>query len=181
MSGIDLSGQVGPLGRPNTRFQETFAISGGGYRGLFCAEVLARIEGDVAMRDRFDLIAGTSIGGIIACALAVGIRATEIRDAIAEHGKSIFPGRRISIATGARLTARMRWRRRSRKRSESRTSGSGSIRSIPGYSFRRSAKLPRAPRCFARGVLRERMQRPLHYWTLRSPRLRHPRTFRRTR
>lgn len=43
------------------------------------------------MRDRFDVIAGTSIGGIIACALAVGVRATAIRDAIAEHGKHIFP------------------------------------------------------------------------------------------
>lgn len=90
MSEIDLSGEVGPLDRPNTRFQ-ILAISGGGYRGLFCAETLARIEGGVALRERFDLIAGTSIGGIIACALAVGVRAGAIRDAIAEHGKSIFP------------------------------------------------------------------------------------------
>jgi cGAMP-activated phospholipase len=87
---VDLSGKVGPLARSNTRFQ-ILAISGGGYRGLYCADVLARIEGNVGMRERFDLIAGTSIGGIIACALAVGVRAAEIRDAIAAQGKSIFP------------------------------------------------------------------------------------------
>jgi patatin-like phospholipase/acyl hydrolase len=90
VSEIDLSGKVAPLDRPNARFQ-ILAISGGGYRGLYCADVLARIEGSVRMRDRFDLIAGTSIGGIIACALAVGVRASDIRDAIAEHGESIFP------------------------------------------------------------------------------------------
>ena len=48
------------------------AIDGGGVRGLIPAVVLAEIERRTGRRiaDLFDLIAGTSTGGILACALA---------------------------------------------------------------------------------------------------------------
>ena len=47
------------------------AIDGGGIRGMIPAIVLAEIERRTGRRaaDMFDLIAGTSTGGILACGL----------------------------------------------------------------------------------------------------------------
>jgi uncharacterized protein len=77
------------------RFQ-ILALSGGGYRGLFTARNLELMEeqygGHVA--DRFDLIAGTSIGGILALALALRIPAKALRALFEEHGGEIFKPRR---------------------------------------------------------------------------------------
>lgn len=70
------------------------SLSGGGYRGLFTATVLAemqkRISGDLA--DKFDLIAGTSVGSILAAALAKGISATDLPGLFLTHGEEIFHG-----------------------------------------------------------------------------------------
>lgn len=76
-------------------------LSGGGYRGLFTAKVLADIEQQTgrAIRDHFDLIAGTSIGGILALAIADGIPASKLVNLFVKHGEDIFrkrsSGRRI--------------------------------------------------------------------------------------
>lgn len=69
------------------------SLSGGGYRGLFTVEVLARLERDAGrpIGECFDLIAGTSIGGIVAIGLAMGKTAEEIRQAFHEEGEHIFP------------------------------------------------------------------------------------------
>lgn len=76
------------------RFQ-ILALSGGGYRGLFTARNLELMEeqygGHVA--DRFDLIAGTSIGGILALALALRVPAKALRNLFEEHGGEIFQAR----------------------------------------------------------------------------------------
>ena len=57
------------------RFQ-VLALDGGGAKALFTAHVLARVEADIGVRiaDAFDLVAGTSAGGVIALALGAGIR-----------------------------------------------------------------------------------------------------------
>jgi patatin-like phospholipase/acyl hydrolase len=62
-----------------TRFQ-ILALDGGGAKALFTAHLLARLEQDldISIRDSFDLIAGTSAGGIIALALGAGLRPSEI-------------------------------------------------------------------------------------------------------
>lgn len=72
---------------------QILALSGGGYRGLFSARVLEKIEerSGKLIRDHFDLITGTSIGGIIAIAIACRVPAKEVREAIELNGKSIFP------------------------------------------------------------------------------------------
>jgi hypothetical protein len=51
------------------------ALSAGGYHGLFTAPILEEVErrGGGPLRDRFDLISGTSIGGVIALAVAAGV------------------------------------------------------------------------------------------------------------
>lgn len=76
------------------RFQ-ILALSGGGYRGLFSARVLELLEqkNRRPIYESFDLVAGTSIGGIIAIALACEIDAATIRQKIEERGTQIFPGR----------------------------------------------------------------------------------------
>ena len=63
------------------RFQ-ILALDGGGAKGLFSADILAHLEQDlnVSVTDHFDLIAGTSTGGIIALALGAGLRPSQIVD-----------------------------------------------------------------------------------------------------
>jgi patatin-like phospholipase/acyl hydrolase len=48
------------------------AVSGGGFLGLYTAQVLARLEAQVGepLARRFDLIAGTSVGAVLASSLA---------------------------------------------------------------------------------------------------------------
>ena len=73
------------------RFQ-ILSLSGGGYLGLYSAAVLADLEAQTGRRvvDMFDLLAGTSIGGIVALGLAAGASAASIRDAFVEDGSLIF-------------------------------------------------------------------------------------------
>lgn len=72
--------------------RQLLCLSGGGFRGLYTALVLEALEerAQRPLREVFDVIAGTSIGGWIAAALALRIPATEIRTAIAAHGPAIF-------------------------------------------------------------------------------------------
>jgi hypothetical protein len=103
------------LGRPI----QVLALSGGGYRGLFTASILEELEkiSHAPLRERFDLIIGTSIGGIIACGLATGIPMADILRAMLDRGPDIFDrrmtffGRRIPVQIprfgliGSRYTA----------------------------------------------------------------------------
>ena len=69
------------------------SIEGGGILGAFAAGALAEIERSTGRRivDYFDLIAGTSTGGIIAIGLAMGIPAARISEFYINHGRDIFP------------------------------------------------------------------------------------------
>ena len=75
------------------------ALSGGGFKGLYTAKVLERLEEElkVPIAQQFDLIAGTSIGGIIALALAYEIPCSQIVGFFNENGKKIFK-KRLSFA-----------------------------------------------------------------------------------
>ena len=74
------------------RFQ-VLSLDGGGAKALFTANVLARLEEDLELviADEFDMIAGTSAGGIIALGLGVGLRPREIADHFAELARTVFP------------------------------------------------------------------------------------------
>lgn len=74
------------------RFQ-ILSLDGGGIKGIFSAAVLAAIEEDLKTRvtDHFDLIAGTSTGGIIAIGLGLGIRPRKIVEFYLQEGPKIFP------------------------------------------------------------------------------------------
>jgi uncharacterized protein len=71
------------------------SLSGGGFFGLYTAAILARLEQEagVPLARCFDLIAGTSIGGLIALALAHEIPANKIQEAIESNGPTIFSRR----------------------------------------------------------------------------------------
>ena len=69
------------------------SIDGGGIRGIYSAYLLQRIQEEfkVDFADRFDLIAGTSSGSIVAAALAIGLKPHAIVALYEKHGEAIFP------------------------------------------------------------------------------------------
>lgn len=76
------------------------SLNGGGARGLFTINVLAEIEriiehqtgqSNVRAGDYFDLITGTSIGGILALGLASGKSARELEAVFRVQAPLIFP------------------------------------------------------------------------------------------
>jgi patatin-like phospholipase/acyl hydrolase len=71
---------------------QILSLDGGGIKGLFSAAVLAHIEDDCGVRisDHFDLITGTSTGGIIALGLGLGLSPREIVQFYCDHGPAIF-------------------------------------------------------------------------------------------
>lgn len=84
---------------------QILALDGGGAKALFTAHVLARIEEDLDVRvaDSFDLIAGTSAGGIIALALGAGVRPADICDHFNSMVHEVFPtARRRSLHRAVR-------------------------------------------------------------------------------
>ncbi|HNO77602.1 MAG TPA: CBASS cGAMP-activated phospholipase [Phycisphaerae bacterium] len=71
------------------------SIDGGGYRGLYSAHVLRRMEEawGINWHTQFGMFAGTSTGSIIAAGLASGISAAQLSDFYINHGKRIFTRR----------------------------------------------------------------------------------------
>jgi len=68
------------------------SIDGGGIRGIFAAQILKRIQEEMAIgfSDKFDIIAGTSTGSIIAAGLAVDYPIDKIVTLYKAQGKKIF-------------------------------------------------------------------------------------------
>lgn len=77
------------------RFQ-ILSLDGGGFKGMFSAAVLERLEADlgVSVVDHFDLVTGTSTGGIIALGLGAALRPAQLVDFYVDRGPDIFPGPR---------------------------------------------------------------------------------------
>ena len=72
--------------------RRVLSIDGGGILGTFPAAFLAGLERDLSkpIGEYFDLICGTSTGGIIALGLAMGLRASELLDLYEKQGPVIF-------------------------------------------------------------------------------------------
>jgi predicted acylesterase/phospholipase RssA len=73
------------------------SIDGGGIKGVFPAAFLATVEQSIGanIADYFDLIVGTSTGGVIALGLGMGLSAGDILSFYETHGPSIFGGNRF--------------------------------------------------------------------------------------
>ena len=95
---------------PSGALPQVLALDGGGLRGIFTAATLAAWEEDFGtpIADHFDLIVGTSTGGVIALALGLGVSPAEILSIYVDHGDRIFPP--------ARRKRRESWRRLRRPR-----------------------------------------------------------------
>ena len=89
------------------------SLDGGGIRGIFPAQVLAYLEGHCLdgqpIGDYFDLIAGTSTGGIIALGLGAGLTAHALLDLYVNEGHRVFPPQQ-------RASNRLPWKRYLRNR-----------------------------------------------------------------
>jgi patatin-like phospholipase/acyl hydrolase len=79
----------------NTGVFQILSLDGGGMKGIFSAAFLAAIEDDfgICITDHFDLIAGTSTGGIVALGLGLGMRPREILEFYLSWGRKIFASR----------------------------------------------------------------------------------------
>ena len=91
------------------RTLRVLSLDGGGMRGTYTATYLDRVAKGFATRrlisgidvgKAFDLITGTSTGGIIACGLAKGVPLSTMVDLYREHGPAIFPRRLPDGLTG---------------------------------------------------------------------------------
>ncbi len=83
------------------------AIDGGGIKGIFPASFLATVEDSVGgkIAEYFDLIVGTSTGGIVALGLGLGLSAGDIVQFYEQSGPKVFGGnsalrslRRLGVA-----------------------------------------------------------------------------------
>ena len=91
--------------RPDSKYR-ILSLDGGGIRGLITALWLRELESILGgpVRDHFDLIAGTSTGSILACAIAMGKRPDEIIDLYETRGQIIFPGLAGRVWSGLKRT-----------------------------------------------------------------------------
>lgn len=94
---------------PKDRLFRILSIDGGGIRGVFPAAYLAEIErrflGGDSIASHFDMIAGTSTGGIIALALGHGMTGREALEIYTERGERIFPPKNLA----GRIGRAIRW------------------------------------------------------------------------
>jgi patatin-like phospholipase/acyl hydrolase len=85
-----------PLSRKSANRARPFRVlclDGGGIRGVFTAAVLRRWEEMTERKvvEHFDLIAGTSTGGILAIGLGLGMSPAEMERFYVSRGTTIFP------------------------------------------------------------------------------------------
>jgi uncharacterized protein len=84
-----------PQAWPKDRRFRILSIDGGGIRGIFPAAILAGLErhhtGGSSIASYFDLVAGTSTGGILALGLGAGYAAGELLDLYVRRGCEVFP------------------------------------------------------------------------------------------
>ncbi|MDW7711203.1 MAG: CBASS cGAMP-activated phospholipase [Deferrisomatales bacterium] len=87
---------------------QILSLDGGGIKGLFSAALLAKLEEDLGTNlvDHFDLVVGTSTGGIIALGLGLGLSPKEIVEFYLREGAKIF---RPGLLRGLRRVVRSKY------------------------------------------------------------------------
>ncbi|MGJ1392942.1 CBASS cGAMP-activated phospholipase [Sphingobacterium multivorum] len=90
---------------PEPKTFKVLSIDGGGIKGLYSAQILKHFEERFACKisDYFDMLCGTSTGGLIALALSLQIPAADICKFYDEQGPKIFPKFRNNLFHGKRL------------------------------------------------------------------------------
>lgn len=102
-----------PIGKVNIRWSGPFrllALDGGGIKGVYSAAVLASLEDyfKCQVSECFDMVAGTSTGGLLATGISAGLPASRILEFYKKYGRDIFPRRCLArrvfrfISSGSR-------------------------------------------------------------------------------
>ena len=95
-----------PVQWDNNQPFRVLSLDGGGIKGIFPAAVLASLEKSFlegkSVGDYFDLIAGTSTGGILALGLGAGLTAEEILRMYLDEGHRVFPSNERGLVGRAR-------------------------------------------------------------------------------
>lgn len=100
---------------PKDRRFRILSVDGGGIRGIFPATILAELErrycGGRHIGEYFDLVAGTSTGGIIALGIGARIPLPRLFDLYVQRGREIFPepGHTIAGRLRALLNRKRHW------------------------------------------------------------------------
>jgi patatin-like phospholipase/acyl hydrolase len=97
---------MNPISPATRRPFRILSLDGGGIRGLYTARFLADMEAQLqrdgnehtSLYQHFDLMCGTSTGGIIALALALGMPARELVHLYSHHAKDIFGAGRSLVS-----------------------------------------------------------------------------------
>ncbi|PHR57989.1 MAG: patatin [Robiginitomaculum sp.] len=80
---------------PQDKKFKILSIDGGGIKGILPAQILAEIEVELCngkpISSYFDMITGTSTGGILAIGLAAGVKARDLLSMYLDRGSEIFP------------------------------------------------------------------------------------------
>lgn len=80
---------------PREKPFKILALDGGGIRGIYTAELLRLCEkafcGERRVAQYFDMVTGTSTGGIIALGLGLGMKLDDIVNFYRDDGRRIFP------------------------------------------------------------------------------------------
>ncbi|MFC3230363.1 CBASS cGAMP-activated phospholipase [Marinibaculum pumilum] len=99
-----------PLPWPKDRDFRILSIDGGGIRGIFPAVFLAGLEerylNGRSVAGCFDLVAGTSTGGVLAIGLGAGLTAADLSELYISRGGEIFPPPRSGLIGRLQIWAR---------------------------------------------------------------------------
>lgn len=102
-----------PQAWPKDRPFRILSLDGGGIRGIFSAAILAELEqrhlAGRSISTCFDLIAGTSTGGILALGLGAGLTARQLLDLYVHRGREVFPPAAGGAIGHLRAWARGHW------------------------------------------------------------------------
>jgi len=118
-------------------------IDGGGIKGLYSSKIIENLEEqfDCYMSDYFDMICGTSTGGILALALSAKMKAREISNLYEEKGNFIFPTQNKYRAAIKQVIGKGKYSDKNLKTSlvktfgERRIADSNNLLCIPTYSY----------------------------------------------
>ena len=125
-----------PVSWPDEARFRILSIDGGGIKGIFPAQILTYLEETCLdgqpIGDYFDLISGTSTGGILALGLGAGLTARALLDLYVNEGHRVFPPEQ-------RRRGRRLFRRLSRNRYD-RTALDELLRQILGTGTLRDSK-----------------------------------------
>jgi uncharacterized protein len=97
----------------NNQRLQLLSLTGGGYRGLFTASVLAALEAQARrpIGRSFELTAGTSIGGLLALAVAFERPMQSVVDLFSQMGPNVFPpAPRAPFRRTLKLLTQQAWR-----------------------------------------------------------------------